>query len=488
MEPIGTITMYFPFLDSKTKGIIENIMHGAYNYYDFVQCLNQRVLDEETTDLTVFFAVHHAAILFDFQWLKKAIKKYAELNIILPNIFIASAFQGHGEDLQRAREAADIVLDSNPPKWLALEMYISRLEAEVLGYPTQLDDRSTIDSIEEIMEKNPELRFYESRVYGNLSYRADNEGDKELALNYIEKAISNAEVHNDLNRLARLLRSKARHLQAVDLKQSADLLERARGMFESMGDKDGLADASFQLSKIEAIRGEYDQAIEHILEVIAIRESLGRPIGPYAMTLSTIYNAIDCPTEGIEWALMAQEDLQPLHRPRAILNQAWSLILQRKLTEAFMVLDSIRKSILKSGLEYQLAALYLINGVLDMVEGNHSGAAVSLEESLEIYERQKSMMSAHICSHYLARNEFLSVDSLEPLKGVGPWLTLLEERAISEDLPGILAQALILKSQLFMVLNNQEEFNTAIQEAAILVESANLTYLKDKVSKLLESA
>ncbi|TFF91514.1 hypothetical protein EU546_08515, partial [Candidatus Thorarchaeota archaeon] len=263
MEPVGTITMYFPFMDSETRDIIQTVMDEADHYHDFVHELNRRVCEEETTELAVFFATHHAVVLSDFNLLDRLARKYGKLAIIRPNLLIASALKGRDEDFQKARDAADYVISKNPPLWLHLEMLVNKLEAELFGYPVlfHVDSR---DEIEEILERNPDLEFYKSRLYHFLSVRANKDGDMDTALEYLEQAIASSEEHNDLNRYARVVRTKAVFIQGRDIKQSVLLLERAGRALESLGDSDGFSDVLFQQGKIMAVRGEYNQAITHI--------------------------------------------------------------------------------------------------------------------------------------------------------------------------------------------------------------------------------
>ena len=56
MEPLGSITVYFPFIDEETKNVLESIMEEAYNYYDFVKILTQRILE---TDLNCASKTHN---------------------------------------------------------------------------------------------------------------------------------------------------------------------------------------------------------------------------------------------------------------------------------------------------------------------------------------------------------------------------------------------------------------------------------------------
>ena len=55
MDPLGSITAYFPFIDETTRDILETIMKQAERYSDFVDNLTQRVLDTTCSDLRGLF-------------------------------------------------------------------------------------------------------------------------------------------------------------------------------------------------------------------------------------------------------------------------------------------------------------------------------------------------------------------------------------------------------------------------------------------------
>ena len=483
MEPIGSITMFFPFLDSKTQDIIQAAMEKAHNYYDFVQILNEEVLTSQTPEMAVFFATLHAANLFDFNCLDRIAKEYGNLPFIRPYLFLGGVFQGRHEDVEKTRVAIDEILTSDTPNWFRLEMLVTKFEAESVVYPKPLYDSSTSETIERMLEKHTDLEFYKIRYYDALGFRASRDGDVVTTLKYIEDALSIAAEYNDIISMGHILKSKAFYSQPDDLMKSLEILRRAQDILTPQGDKVGLADVLFQQAKIKAIRGEYDQAIEDNISIITLRQSMGRPIGPYAIVLSTLYNAIQNGGAGLEWSKMAEAETQLTHLPRATLNRAWALILLGKTTEAKNVIDEVKESVLKSGLESHLAALYLVSGVLEHEDGDYFSAESSLKDALEIYTRRGSLMSRNICLHLLANTEVQNAKSVTngSIPGIGPWLMLLEENASFEDSPGIMGQALLLKSEILLLQDRPEESRTVLQRLRKLVDDSNLEFLNPSI-------
>jgi tetratricopeptide (TPR) repeat protein len=476
-QPIGTITQYFPFMDVETKKLIQNLIEEAYNYGNFVKLLSKKVCAEDSKDLVVFFATHHAAVLSDFNCLDDIAKKYGSLSIIRPDLFFASYLQGTKEDLEKTRIAADNILSGDIQNWLKMEALLIKLEAELISYPEFLYCISTSERIQESLELHPELGFFKSRYYDGLALRSQRDGDMETTLQFIQKAIDNSQEYNDLVRHARLLKTKAMYTESDGLGQSVELLVIAKEMLEKLGDTGGLADTLFQLSKIYSIRGEYEKSINDTLEVIRLRQLLSKSIGPYALTLSTLYNVVEDPQAGLEWAKMAEEEMQQNHKPRALLNQVWALVLMKKKETALELLDRVREVVLKSGMESHLAALYMIDGIIEMDEGNYMQAESSISNAFEIYEKRGSLMSSFVCLWMLAKNEVEIATLLEYDYTIkeDSWLFRLEKKARSEKLPGILAQALILKAYLLLKQEISDESSEAIIEAEMLIRESNKT-------------
>jgi tetratricopeptide (TPR) repeat protein len=459
-------------------------MSRAYNYRDFIRLLTEKVCTEETTDLAIFFATLHATELYDYECLERIAKKHGNLLIIRPNLFFASAAQSENVDWNKGREAADLVLVSKPEKWLVGEMYLAKLEFDMMDPPRS--DDTIVDTLVEFIDNNPELNFYESRLYELLAMRANRMGDQDAANKYTERAISNAELHNEVSRLAYLLRTKANLLSSSDRKQALQNYLRARELMESMGDERGLSNVLYNMSKLDTIRGEYNQAVQKVLEVIRIKESLGVPIGLNALTLSMIYNTIGDCDAGLEWAKLAEVESQnqPSILPRVFLRQAWSLIIQNRLAEAQWIMDTTNKTILKGGVEDLLAGLYFVNGAFEVAEGNYTLALKSYGDALEIYERIGAGISVNLCLQQLASLDLILAEISHP-DASGVWVGQFEERARLEDLPGILGQALILKSKLFMLQERHQESREALAEVDTLVQDYNLEYLSHSLNMLL---
>ncbi|MBY8998360.1 MAG: hypothetical protein KGD60_11570 [Candidatus Thorarchaeota archaeon] len=462
-------------------------MTEATDYYDFVTRLSELVLNTDSSIMVVYFAIHHSILAMDYKLIDKIREKYGDHQILGPNLFYASAYQGTVEDVKKVHELADAILATQPDDWIALEMYFMKFEADMRNYPTTMYQTSTMEKIRELIDSDPRFGFYEIILNDYFAIRAHSDGDSEGRIRCINKGLRIAEKFDDKVRIAHLMMRKATIIMDYDRDESRALLEQAYEIVDSsLGIPSFYAYIISNLSIIEAIRGDFDSAIKRNLQVVTIRERAGLNSGNASLLLSILYNVVGDPESGFEWACMAEDQFKsrPYLINRAVLNQCWSLILLKRMPEAQILLDTSRESILKSGDESQLAWLHFVTGILEMVQGDFTLALSSIEQALRIYEKQGWAYNIQLLFwHHLAKIEVYSSDTADI---VSPSLALLEDKAISEDLPGILGQVFLLKADIAVLNNDEALLRDIIQQLRSLIEKENLDFLNPYFEGLLE--
>jgi len=149
-----------------------------------------------------------------------------------------------------------------------------------------------------------------------------------------------------------------------------------------------------------------------------------------------------------------------------------------------LLLDTTRESVVKSGIESQLAWLHFVTGILEREQGDLALAISSIEQGLKIYEQQgTALLMELIFSYQLAKAEVLSCYEGNV---VSPSLAILEEKALTEDLPGILGQVLLLKADIAYLNNDEALLREIIPQLQSLLEKKNLQFLKPHRDRLLE--
>ena len=476
MDSIGTITTYFPFIAEETRNVLERIMTEASDYYDFVHRLGDLVLNNDSPIMVVYFAIHHSILASDYKLINQIREKYGEHQILGPNLFMSSAFQGSVEDIEKVHEMADAILATEPEDWIALEMHFMKFEADMRNYPKTMYKTSTMEKITELIDSNPDFGFYETILHDYLAISAHYDGDSEGNLNRLNKGIEIAEKFDDRLRVTHLLKRKANHLKG---KEARELLEEAYRIIDSsLGIPVQFANIIYWLSVLDTVKGDYDRAISRLLKSVNIRERASLNTGNASLLLSVLYNVIGEPESALEWGRMAEDQFKsrPYMINRSVLTQLWSLILLGNMTEAEFLLDTTRESVLKSGDEMQLAWLHFVTGVLEIERGDLSLAASSIEQALTISENYLGgTVYKNIFLHHLAKIEVYSVESADALT---PSLAILEEKAKSEDWTGIQGQVLLLKAELAVMKDDDAEIRESILQLRKLIDDENHSFLE----------
>ena len=118
MEPLGSITMYLPFVDEKTREVVTTIMNQSYNYADFVRCICKKVINEDSEQMLVYLAYRYANNLWDKDLVKRILEKYNQRYPLIP-----SWNQDHFDESVDAASFMEEILSNNPEPWIAYHMY-----------------------------------------------------------------------------------------------------------------------------------------------------------------------------------------------------------------------------------------------------------------------------------------------------------------------------------------------------------------------------
>jgi tetratricopeptide (TPR) repeat protein len=486
MDSLGTITVHFPFIDAETKRILESKMNEASDYTDFVERLGEEILNSICSDLVVYLGIYHAALAMNFNLINRIKEMYGGRDMLDPSLYYYSAYQGRNEDLEKVHETADAYLATNPEDWIALETYFVKFEASMRHYPKTMYKTSTLDKILSLMESDPRLGFNDAPLNDYMSRRAATDGNTEERIRCIDRGIETAEKFDDRVRLCDLLIKKAHILKDHDREKARKLLERAYEISEVIGIAADYAEIIDKLGKLDAVRGKFDNAIKNLRQSVSILERAGIETGNESLLLSTFFNVIGEAESGYEWGCMAEDQFEsrPHLKPRAILNQAWSLILLDKRPEASILIETTRESIIKSGIENILAWLHFVSGILEMSEGDFLSSASSIGEALKIYETlDGAYMIQLIFLYNLAKAE---VNSCARDSIVSPSLAILEEKAIEEDLPGFMGLVMLLKADIAIATKDDAGLTDIIRQLRPLAENEGLQFLMPLYEGLLK--
>ncbi|MHA1906829.1 MAG: hypothetical protein ACW98Y_06020 [Candidatus Thorarchaeota archaeon] len=490
MKPLGTITIYLPFVDSETKQLILKIMEDAENYSDFSKRLAKHVCTTDVSDLSAFFAIHHAMQLYDYPSLDELAQKYADLKLVQPILYFATSYLGGKAQWDKARDVAEEIFESTENLWFKFEMLFTKLSVDVFDFTSDAKTHETVERMESLLKENSELQCFEYRFRDVMAQFARIEGNHEEAIRRTELALNLSQESQDTFREAHLHRIRATLIQRADHHLANELLHLSMDIMKSLGDEVGLGNVLHQLGIVSAIRGEYNSAISYSLQAIKYREIQGMPFGILASNLAIIFNAAGDYENGLSWAELAEEELtqQTPNLLRAKLAKAWSLACKGKLDEVNSIINDTREDIFRSGIDSLLAQHYFTTGLMEFSEKEYSVASSSFEQAYDMNRRLGRAILDTVCLYYLARTEVCSFDvddSNRNNESSGSWLRLVEEIAESRDLEGVKAQSLLLYARLRMKQGRYDEARVFLSKVEQFAEQSSMTFLEHEFQVLL---
>ncbi len=481
MKPIGTITKYYPFIDEESQSILNSLMDGSSNYYDFVQRLCKVVLENKVPLVLVFIAAVQAWWTRAEESVKLIQEKYKDEPCIRPwGYVIKSSVSDQAQYHDSIVAAIDKALDTTLADWMEVELHFIH---SYLHYPTFGDVPSLLEPLERaksLIESNPSLAcfqplilMFEGCVQGMEEYRKDSIDTHKRGLELARNNDDKLYTYLNLEPLAGVMVN-------FDVQESLDLFQEMYDLAQDLDIPYMIGEALYDSSIAFGFAGEYDLQISSIEECIKI---LGGDDSDW-MELSWTYAELGDGQMALEWANQAFENVGHIEYPRLYLAKAWALALLNRVEEAEHNLDTAYSLILKTGKEYPLGIYYHIAGVIELARGDYEAALDLLEKSEEIIERIAIILYQNNVLLDLARAEILLAgQSKGSTIGITPgkWLSKLERHALERNLPGIRMYAALLKSEFYQNHDQLKNALTVLTDALHITDSPGVTTLRKRI-------
>ncbi len=483
MKPLGTITMCFPHVDEVTRNILETTMDEAENFADFTERLCERVKAESVPPLleylTVFFlsCVGHAALVDTLEKVGK-VPDLAE-----PLLKTLQAGRGLNISWDAMRSSLLNAMRVTPNDWIACQLYLTWRSGVEGIYPESDVDVTPIDIVKSNVNENEELHFFKSHL---LQLEAGTYGrgrKRKKTHSLLRDALTIAKEFDDQVMATRIQVYIASLLKHTNLHSAIDLYKSSKEECEQLGYKSLIGHIQFQLGHIMGFRGEFDAAIEHLLESISISESLGLPTIFRKSVIAFMYNQIGVGEKALELANTGLEGYDSEDRRGSYpqVQYAWALINLGRYDEASDELAIAQEIALKSGNSSRVLHCRYVEGILDKAENNLDGAISCFEEVLEYLEDDPTPVFQNICLINLTEIEIelLDKETLDDKSEMsGPWMQKLFEHSKKNDLPGIAARAMILKARLRDKQGQYDEVHKILKEVQNIAQAPSMNYLK----------
>lgn len=480
MEPLGTITKYYKFIDEETQSILDSLMEESSSYYAFVQRLCEVVFENEVPVNLAYIAAVQAWWTRTEESVKLIQEKYKDEPCIRPWHYViktAASDQVRYHDFVVA--AIDKALETSLTDWMEIELHLLH---SYFHYPGFGDVQSFIEPVEKaknLMDSNSCLMCFQPLIIMFEGYAQRREEHSKDSVYTLKRGLELARSNDDKLYEYLILEPLANIIGIFDIQESLDLYQEMYDLAQDFEIPYMIGEVLFDSALAFGTAGEYDLAISSIEEATKL---LGGNDTDW-LQLSRIYAVLGDGQMSLEWADQAFEDVGPIKYPEIYLEKSWALALLNRLDEAEQNLETAHSMILKSGKEFGLGHYYIVAGAIERAKGNYQAALDFLEKAQEIIERLAVGFQVIVLLE-LARIEIMIAEQSKERESSaipGKWLTKLERHAADRNLPGIRMRAALFKSEFYQIHGQFKDAYAILQDALNITESPGVNTLRRKI-------
>ena len=485
MKPLGTISMYYPFLDSETQKTLNHIMEESQTYRDFALTLGKRVCDDEATLRLAYLAAVHVWQLAELDMMDQIRTKYSDSAIVRPWTLHQRMPDNTGDRHVQVHEAIEEAVRTNPEDWILVQLPQASegFLGPMTGFPKLIEDAGNL------LKERPELECFKSGFHNLNCWIHAMEGDISKAVSEIGLGLEIARRYDDRHREMKLLTDLANLTKNTDVRSALVLLEDAYLLCTELDSRYDKSVILNEMGLVSTILGEYDLALKCHLDSVRMEESEGS-LGFFGtLNLSHAYLNLKDGLGALGWADSAMKQVEPDGTIWSHLTMARCLIALDSLEDAAHHLDTAKFMALKSGYESVLGQYYYVQGLYEKAMGDAETAIQTLEQALDIYERHRILLYEVYCLLALSEAELDTIKATHAdldADSSGPWMTKLEKLAKDKDLPGILTLHALLKADLQMMQDRKSAAIETLESALEFCDTSGVRTLREWVTVQIE--
>ncbi len=484
MEPLGTITKYYPFIDEETKSILDALMDESSSYYDFVQRLCEFTLNNEVPVNLAYLATVQAWWCRMRGTVKLLVERHGDSPFIMPWMHVIDSGErdqalSHDTVVEYIEKSIECSVDD----WIEADLHI--LHA-FLHHPfgEVISLFEPLDKVKGMIDTNPRLGCFESVLYAFEAIAKTREGNIKDALEVLKKGKSLAELHGDALYMYMNLLQEGIILTFVNVHEAASVFEDLYELVQDLQVPALVTEILNDSSLVYETTGEFDLTISCHHEIMKI---LGdrRLSDTNFIILSRTYATLGDGQQSLDWINKGIENNAQFESVQMLLYKAWALALVNRIDEADLTLETAYPLVIKTGLERHLGNYYHISGVIELRKGNYLTALDLIEKSWEIANQYPRGTNQNRVLLDLARVEnLIATQSKDSTKVTvpGKWLSALEKYAVDRNLPGIKMYAAILKSEFYQNHEQLKDALVTLQDALIITDSLGVATLRKKIN------
>ncbi|MFX0091142.1 MAG: tetratricopeptide repeat protein [Candidatus Hodarchaeota archaeon] len=489
MEPIGTITKYFPFIGSEVREYVIPLMKVAENYSNFVERLCERICWQKVHPKIAMFAMKHVANLLRYDLGMKIVSKYEHLNPVRAWRMWGDVYIGKAVSRDAAFQTIDAVLATPLEAWLSIEMLL--LKSHLLHRTNPRESLRVLTEVEIILKSRDELNCFKTDFYrhlGGVYYILD---DYEKCTEAYESALRLANEYDDLFSAGWALNGLGMSLSISEAKR-IDFFTDAQEIFKQLGFLHAIPTLLNNIGFSFVSLGEYDQALECYLESNKLFElAYGIPNYYATLNISVLYGNLGETEKALNHAkkVLTFAKKRDPGDPAPYTEMGRALILSGRLQDAFEYLETGGELAFKVGSKKELARYYLVRGMFDREKGDIESAVLTLQRGLRIAEDIDNFYHTLQILLHLAEAEVVLYANEGRKHATNPEIALsrLEQIAREQNLPGLLVQMILLRAELQMIQGRKEKARTYLKDALQLCDSSALSSLRQKVLERFDS-
>ena len=297
MEPLGTITKYYKFIDEESQRILNSVMEKSSSYFDFVRNLSTVVLEDEVPDDLAYIATIQVWVTKEEELMSTIAEKYRHLARIKPWILSFKGFQYKSEDYKNFQSIIDDFVVSQKADWIVIELLLQHS----LNLLMHLESVHLLSTAKDLLIRNPNLKCFEPLVELADGYMQWLEGEKLVGLSHIQKGLELARKNDDAVYEYYGLLSLGNCKKQLNYREGLDVFEVAYQLAQDLGVSFFVSEILNDSTMAYEIAGEYDLAISSQLDGINVcPDKVGIEIS-YGI-LSRLSAALGDGQTALEWA------------------------------------------------------------------------------------------------------------------------------------------------------------------------------------------
>lgn len=489
MESIGTITIHYPYVDEKTREILQSVMPEAENFADFTKRLCDRVCTDDTPMLTQYLAFYFADVLFDFRLLDRLEAADRVTAMAEPLLFLIKDRRGQGITREDMKKALKQALDAAPNDWFVCHVYLTwrQWSAAVTSFTPADYGIHPFQSIIEGIEDNENLEYFNVYLLSIESDGLRKEFEYSKAYELEQQALQIAKKFDDRMAVADKTLALGYLAKFSDVREASNLVIKSRTLYEELGDTLGVGSSLLMMSHVMAYRGELNAAVEYVRDYANVRESLSLPSDLQMCMVAFYHNHMG--NGKAAWEILTNlnvHDQSPITiRVSYHSQKSWALLICHRQDKAKYEFEQAKMAISELGELEHLVLGEILEGLIEKTEGELDGAIDALKRALEAVENGpapmylKNLCLLHLTDIEVEKYDYGALDSKEDVSG--PWMQMLEAHVKKNDLPGIESWSKILKAKFRRKQGREDDVKSLLDDVLDAANSSSMRYLKDIV-------